>query len=160
MGSALAADDLGRMDSASPITGRTRLPGSELHDAAWRPADLAYAELARGIRRLRVSRYFARQGTRKVENERTRAEMTEALTSLAAELSACGYHATLVVRDGLWRPSLVVRNPAVAIRTTEITAESGWFWWPLAYRLGQTAEPVQAARRIIHVLHLGPESGD
>jgi hypothetical protein len=144
----------------------TRLAGqkapawaTELHDAAWRPADLAYAQLARGTQGLRVSRYFTRQGTRTVEGEHVLAEMTDALTRLAGELTARGYEAILVVRGGLWRPSAVVRNPAVAVRTTEITAESGLFWWPGAYRLGEMTDPGAAARTIISVLRLGPEPG-
>jgi hypothetical protein len=91
-----------------------------------------------------------------VESGQELAEMTDALARLGGELIALGYAATLAVRDGLWRPSLVVRNPAVAVRTTEIVAESGWFWWPGAYRLGPVADHAGAARTIISVLHLGP----
>jgi hypothetical protein len=53
----------------------------------------------------------------------------------------------------------VVRNSAVAVRTTEIIAESGWFWWPMAYRLCEMGEAARAAGRIIHVLCLGSASG-
>src|SRR5580700_10879093 len=104
--------------------GLVRAPGSELHDAAWRAADLAYAQLELEIPSLRVSRYFNRQTTRKVENEQAVMEMTGTLARLAAELTPRGYEASLVVRGGLWRPSLVIRNPAVAVHTTEIIAES------------------------------------
>jgi hypothetical protein len=160
MGSRPIADDLWGMEPAPPAANPATSPGRELHKAAWRPADLAYAQLAREIPGLRVSRYFARQGTRKVESDLVHAEMTEALTRLTAELDAQGYCATLVVRGGLWRPSVVVRNPAVAVRTTEIIAESGWFWWPMAYRLCEVGEAARAAGRIIHVLCLGSASGD
>jgi hypothetical protein len=140
-------------------------PGDELvtpgagdpHAAAWRPADLAYAQLARQVRGLRVSRYFARQGTYKVESRQAHAEMTGALARLAQELATRGYIATVIARGGLWRPSLVVRNPAVAIRTSEIVAESGWFWWPIAHRLCPVTEPARAAQMIISVLRLGAE---
>jgi hypothetical protein len=140
--------------------GLVRAPGSELHDAAWRAADLAYAQLELEIPSLRVSRYFNRQTTRKVENEQAVMEMTGTLARLAAELTPRGYEASLVVRGGLWRPSLVIRNPAVAVHTTEIIAESDWFWWPMAYRLCQVADAAGAARTIINVLCLGAERGD
>lgn len=147
------------MESAPSTAGQERLPGTEIHDAAWQPADLAYAQLIRAIPSLRVSRYFARQRTGQVESEQALAEMTDALTHLAAELPTRGYEAILVVRGGLWRPSLVVRNPAVAVRTSEITVGSGWFWWPMAYRVCQPADPARAARLIIDVLRLGPGRG-
>jgi hypothetical protein len=48
-----------------------------------------------------------------------------------------------------------VANPALTSRASVITADSGWFWWPDARRLGVTASPGAAARMVIHVLHLG-----
>jgi hypothetical protein len=109
---------------------------------------------------MRVSRYFTRQPTRKVESEQDRAEMTGTLARLGGELTALGYAATLVVPARLCRPSLVVRNLAVAVRTTEIIAESGSFWWPGAYRLCQVTDPAGAARRIMSILRLGPSLGE
>jgi hypothetical protein len=131
----------------------------DVHRAAWRPADRAYAQLAREIPELRISRYFARQSTGRAENEQAHREMTAALGRLERELAARGYVVALVARSGLWRPSLVVRNPQIAIRTTEISAESGWFWWPDAYRLCPVTDPVRAARLIIDILRLGPGPG-
>jgi hypothetical protein len=128
------------------------VPGRALQNSAWREADLMHAQLRREIPNLRVSYYMARQGTRQVESGEIIETMTEELARLSVELTAGGYRATPIVRGGLWRPSLVVGNPTVAVRTSEIIAESGWFWWPGGRRVGETAGAAHAARLIIQVL--------
>jgi hypothetical protein len=136
------------------------LRDDRVHAAAWRSAKRAYDRLAREIPGLRASRYFTPQPTRRVETEQDLAAMTGALTRLAAEVAAPACEVTLIVRGGLWRPSLVIRNRAVAVRTTEITADADWFWWPMGHRLCAVADPAGAARTIMSILRLGPEGGD
>jgi hypothetical protein len=80
--------------------------------------------------------------------------MEHALPRLSGELTARGYRATLITCGGRWRPSLVVSNPEAAIRTSEIIAESEWYWWPGARRLCEVTDPARAARLIAHALHM------
>jgi len=142
-------------DAANAAGPRSRetVPGRALQDAAWREADLMHAQLRREIPGLRADSYLARQGTRRVETTQVAWAMGHALAGLCGELAARSYRATLITRGGRWRPSLVVSNPETAIRTTEIIAESGWYWWPAARRLCQDSDLARAARLIIHVLH-------
>lgn len=81
-----------------------------------------YAQLIDEIPNLRVSPYMKRQGTREVATKEAVEAMTAALARLSGQLEARDYPATLIQRGGLWRPSLVVSNPVVAVRTSEIIA--------------------------------------
>jgi hypothetical protein len=80
--------------------------------------------------------------------------ITAELMCLGGEITARGYHAALAT-PVTKRPRLQVANPALPSRASVITADSGWYWWPDARRLGVTASPGAAARMVIHVLHLG-----
>jgi hypothetical protein len=92
---------------------------------------------------------WARLHTRHILREWRLADIADDAELVVAEL--------VIPRGGLWQPSLVVSNPAVAARTSEIIAESGWFWWD-ARRLCEITCAERAARLIISVLRM-PEPG-
>jgi hypothetical protein len=125
-----------------------------LRDAAWREADLMQKQLRREIPGLRADSYMVRQGNRWVESTQVAEAMERALAGLSRELVARGSRATLLARGGRWRPSLVVSNPEAVVRTSEIIAESGWYWWPGGRGLSDVTEQARAARLIVHALHV------
>jgi hypothetical protein len=80
-------------------------------------------------------------------------EAVEHLESLAAELSAREYHASLVTAAGR-RPRLHVRNRSAGVLTEDVVIEAGWFWYSWCERIAPVTDVPAAAGKIARVLRV------
>lgn len=77
-----------------------------------------------------------------------------ALEKLAAELGARSYTTRLLTTEGQTsaKPSLQVTNPIATALTETVYADSGWYWWSWAERIGPIADLSKVADAIARVL--------
>lgn len=84
---------------------------------------------------------------------------TQALETLAGELSRRGYDAKLIAPQGR-EPWLAVRNPSLPMLAETVLAHAEWFWWPWADRIGPATDVAATADRIVRVLASTPGDGE